>query len=315
MSLASSEHRDTEGGRDRKRDSSQSAALTSLQQSSTTHARQNCRLSTVFCLLSLDANLEQRRPQLAGDEEAVPDWIVSDAVQDGIGELRRHGGEPGEIDPADYAPGGRFDHGNAIGKPDVGVDQAVHELELVQVIDVAVAILHLHATDLRQRLRIEEAKRRRAVAQDESGTVVRKPPPFATVRKTSTYLERLAVVHEPDPRFPRQLEELVAELGQPFGEVASRNVLPLDHRSRIEAHLPERGSAVQTGALEQKSVAVNEALRKGLPVVRVAIDDVVGVDRYRVRPLVCLVSLHTRDRGRHDAHSDCRRTYPHRPGV
>ena len=67
--------------------------------------------------------------------------------------------QAGQIDPAGDLPRLRRDARDALRLPDVGEDLALHEFELVELLDRQAVVLHGHAAGLLERLRIEEAQR------------------------------------------------------------------------------------------------------------------------------------------------------------
>src|SRR5437667_12489352 len=79
-----------------------------------------------------DANLEQLRPPLPGDEEPVIHRVVGDAVEDiGVRALAWRQ-QAVEIDVAGDSPRVGRDARDVVGLPDVREDLSLRDLELVQ---------------------------------------------------------------------------------------------------------------------------------------------------------------------------------------
>src|SRR3954454_12908577 len=83
-----------------------------------------------------DLNLEQLRPQLAGDEQAIVRGVIRNAVQHrsrrALFLLRK---DAGEIDPPQHFAGGRGDARDSIRMPDIRVDLALYVLQLVEFLN------------------------------------------------------------------------------------------------------------------------------------------------------------------------------------
>ncbi len=78
----------------------------------------------------------------AGDEETVALGVVGDAVEDGLGvDLLVGRQEAGAVDPVDDVAVVGIDAGDAVGVPDVGVDDAIDVFELVELIDEGGAVV------------------------------------------------------------------------------------------------------------------------------------------------------------------------------
>src|SRR5690625_993694 len=93
--------------------------------------------------------------------------VVGDAVQDivgGVGQRVGPGTQTGQVDPADHFAAGRVDARDAMGQPDVGVDLTLDPFQFVDVFDGLAVGGDGDVTDLTQRVRIQNADGRRAVA-------------------------------------------------------------------------------------------------------------------------------------------------------
>ena len=115
-----------------------------------------------------DGDFKNPGPELAGHEEAIVDGVVGDAVEDRVitGDLvARH--KAGQVDPAEDAAGRWRDSSNAIGVPDIRVDFAVNEFELVELGDGLAMVFDGDAAKLFEAFGIEETQVSRAVAEDE----------------------------------------------------------------------------------------------------------------------------------------------------
>src|SRR3954452_16797374 len=148
-----------------------------------------------FRWLGYDGNLEELRPQFAGDEEAAVVGVPGDAVEDGF----RSGAvgsrqQAGEVDPAEDFARSRRDAGDAVGVPDIGVDLAVDVLDLVDVVDGFSAVLHCQAADFLEGCGIEEAQGGGAVAEDEGLAILGEAPAFPVKRKRAQQAEAEAVI-------------------------------------------------------------------------------------------------------------------------
>src|SRR5204863_7505801 len=126
---------------------------------------------------------------------------------------------------------------------------AANVFELVQPRHRHAGISHNGAAPLGEGLRIEKAKRRRAVAHDERAIVVRQTPAFAPVAERLLRSERRAVVAEGDLRPPRQLKEVVVPDRDPLAEIFRREIASLKDLAGLDLHFPDGRPSVETGAL------------------------------------------------------------------
>src|SRR5688572_20926075 len=84
-------------------------------------------------------DLEQARPEFAGDKQPIPRRIVSNAVQDSLTREWRCGGDLSrlqqilEVDPSDNIAVGRRNSRDPVRVPDVRKDLALYVLEFVEI--------------------------------------------------------------------------------------------------------------------------------------------------------------------------------------
>ena len=236
-------------------------------------------------LLLMGAARESRTAStgLAGHEQAIASRVVSDAVEDVLGGGSDRPADAGQIEPRGHPSRVRRDDGDAIGGPDVGVHLALHQLELIEFVDRLVAVLDDDASGLAQRLGIEKAEGRRAVAHDQATCVVRQSPPFAGVSEGPLQREGREVVHEADLGGVGQLDEPIFPVGQPLREVPRVHIVALKHLAGLELDLPDARRAVVSRALEQDAVPKNQPLRESAGIVRKRVHDRIAVDRRSCR--------------------------------
>src|SRR5216110_3308853 len=108
------------------------------------------KLQTSKPLLLKNLNLEQLRPQLPRDEQAIACRVICYAVQDAalaFGD-RTFGWrqEPAQIDVTDHLAAVRRDADDEVGLPDVGEHFPFHVLQLVQIHDRGAGGGHGNAT-------------------------------------------------------------------------------------------------------------------------------------------------------------------------
>src|SRR6476646_471386 len=118
-------------------------------------------------------DLVQLGPVLARHIDLARGRVVRDAGEHVVAAARRVRIDIGEIDPAEHAAVGRRDACDPVVVPDVRPDFTLDALELVELRDRLVAVVHGDLTLRLERHGIEETKRRRAVAHDEMLAVVR----------------------------------------------------------------------------------------------------------------------------------------------
>src|SRR5580658_4459270 len=142
-------------------------------------------------------------PQLAGYEKPVVRLIVRDAVEDGFraGPVGI-GKQAGEVNPAKDASGSGGDAGDAVGVPDVGVDLAVDELELVELGDGDAVVADGDTAEFVEGFGIEEAERGGAVGEDDAFAVLGEAPALAGIGEGAQQVEGRAVIDERDVALP-----------------------------------------------------------------------------------------------------------------
>src|SRR5207244_6098445 len=112
---------------------------------------------------------------------------------------RRHAGfQFRQIDPAGDLTAIRLNDCDSILRPNVGVDLAIDELELIQIFDSLAAVEHFETAQLDESLGIQESQFRGAVAHDEPAIVMSEAPSVAWVHETRPWLERRNVVGHTD---------------------------------------------------------------------------------------------------------------------
>ncbi len=131
----------------------------------------------------MEFDLEEFRPVLAGHEESIAVRVVGDAVQHiGLPFHDIRGCEQtGEVDGADDAAVMRIDAHYPIGLPDVGIELPFYPLQLVQILDGLALERYLNPPGRQERLRIQRANLRAAVAHQELFAVLRQRPAFSLV--------------------------------------------------------------------------------------------------------------------------------------
>jgi uncharacterized membrane protein len=107
-----------------------------------------------------DSDLEQLRPEFAGDEEAVTVGVVGDAVQDGAFAMEfALVNDALQIDSSQDLPGVRRNAHNVVRLSDVGVDFTLYPFELIEIFDWPPGLIrHSQAANGMERLGIEEAQ-------------------------------------------------------------------------------------------------------------------------------------------------------------
>src|SRR5262245_9254585 len=114
-------------------------------------------------LLLDEADLEDLRPPLARDEQAVAGSVVRDAVED-VGACALGWREqPPEVDVAGHLAAVGRNTGHVLRHPDVREDLALHVLELVELTDGYTRRVDGDSPLLDERDRIEDAQLARAV--------------------------------------------------------------------------------------------------------------------------------------------------------
>ena len=137
------------------------------------------------------------------------------------------------------------------------------------MVDAPGAVANPDLTDGRERGRVEPAEPVRPVAQDQLPVHLGEPPPLARYCKGVERGQIRLVVDEHGALAPGELVEPPVERRQPLGEVGPPDVQRVEHATRFEVHAPERRLTVQPGALVERAVGDQQALRERLRVVRV----------------------------------------------
>ena len=140
-------------------------------------------------------------------------------------------------------------------------------------------ILHRDVPDLAESLGIEEVDLARSVAFDQIPAVLGQPPAFAVVMKGFKQAEAEAVVDKGDMRLPGELDQRAAPWGESLGKVLAGHGRRLQYAPGRQVVHAQRRAPVQAGALVQMSVDVDEPLCVGARIVRIGVDDFVGVIR------------------------------------
>ncbi len=186
--------------------------------------------------------------------------------------------EPGQIHATDHAPRDGIDPHDPVGGPDVRVDLATDEFELVERFDRTAGVGDVeHAADC-ERHRIEETQPRGAVAHDERGAVVGEAPALAGVGELTGQAEP-EIVDEALLRLPRELNDPALEDREALGEVRARHAPPRQDAAGLEVDPPHARPAVEPGALVERTVVEDEALRERVGVVWPIADDLDAVRR------------------------------------
>src|SRR5712664_4947958 len=131
--------------------------------------------------LDVECDLEEFRPILAGDEEAIAVRVVGDAVQHiGLPFHDIRGCEQaGQVDRADDVAVMRIAADYPIGLPDVGIELPFHPFQLVQILDRFALERDLNPPDWNERLRIQQANLRTTVAHQDLFAVLCQSPTFS----------------------------------------------------------------------------------------------------------------------------------------
>ena len=196
----------------------------------------------------------------AGDEEAVALGVVGYAIEDGLGVYFLVGGEEaGAVDPVDDLAVFGVDAGDAVGVPDVGVDDAVDVFELVELVDEGGAVVDGDAAGLGEVGGIAEAEGGGAVAGDEFGGGAGDAPAFAVVVEGGEGAEGGAVEDEAGVGLPGPLDEVGAEVDDAFAEVLWGDFVALEDFAGGGVGDEDGGVAFAAGALVEVTVEVEEA--------------------------------------------------------
>jgi len=156
----------------------------------------------------------------AGDEETVALSVVSDAIEHGFSvNLLVGGQEAGAVDPVEDVAVVGIDADDAVGVPDVGVDDAIDVFELVELVNEGGAVVDDNVAGLGKVGGIAEAEGRGAVAGDELGSGAGDAPAFAVVVEGREGAEGGAIEDEAGVGLPGPFDEVGAEVDNAFAEV------------------------------------------------------------------------------------------------
>lgn len=130
---------------------------------------------------------------------------------------------------------------------------------------------------------VEEAEGGGAVGEDKTFAVLGEPPTLACVGEGVEEVEGDAVINQRDVALPCELNKSAAPLGEAFGKVLAGNVLELEDAAGFKILHAQGGVTFKAGAFVEMAVGVDESLGKGLLVVRICVNDLVGVGLDGVR--------------------------------
>src|SRR5579863_6568451 len=208
-------------------------------------------------------DLEQLRPQLAGDEQAAAGRVPRDSVENGFraGVFARRK-QALEIDPAQDPAGAGRNTRDPVGVPDVGVHLTLDVLEFVEIRHRLAVVLDGQAADLLERKRIEESQGRRAIAENERLAVLGKAPSFSGVREGVQQAECESVIDQGYVGLPGELDQGASPGGEAFAKVLWIDGLVLKDAAGFEVDHAQRGLAVDPGAFVEVAVDEDQALGK-----------------------------------------------------
>ncbi len=130
----------------------------------------------------MQADFEDAGPEFSGDEQALADWIVGDAIEHGFGiEAIDRTKNAGEIDPSDDFSGLRRNTGDAIAVPNIREDLTVDEFQFIQLIDRGRAVANFQAALFLQSFRIENSNLGCSVTQEKLAATGCEAPTFSGV--------------------------------------------------------------------------------------------------------------------------------------
>ena len=213
-------------------------------------------------------------PAFACDEQMAGVGEVGDAVEDVLGPAGARV-EICQVNRAGDATGPGVDDNDPVRGPDVGVDRAVDEFELVQAVHGPTSIPDLDLPGLAVRVRVEKVQCGCAVAVDQLPAVVRDPPALRRVGELFEQGEPVLRIDEARVGSPCELDELVTEDRDSFAEVLARQAEPLDDLSRLQLPADYGRLAVEPRPLVEEAVLVHEPLRERPAVVRIAVDHLI----------------------------------------
>src|ERR1700722_6346310 len=143
--------------------------------------------------------------------------------------------------------------------PDVGINLALDELELIELPDDFAAILYHDVSRFLEGGRVAEAQDGSAVARNELVRRMRHAPSLSQVSKLLQNLQREAVVYETDMRFPGPLVDVPAPVNDALAEVLRRQIVALQNPSGFWSDGQHRGAPLDSNAFVEYSVQIKEA--------------------------------------------------------
>src|SRR5262249_2103073 len=141
-----------------------------------------------------------------------------------------------------------------------------------------------NAPDFLQRGRIPDTNLRRAVTHVNLFTIVGQAPSFTGIVEASQHAQAGFVVNESGLGLPGQFEDLIIQYSDALSEERLRDIEALKDTAAGEVDFADSRVADDAGSLIEKPVVIFEALGKGCAVMRVALDDSVGVLRRGNQP-------------------------------
>ena len=132
------------------------------------------------------ADLEQPRPVLAGDEQPISGLVIGDAVQHVANVAApRARDDIGEVEPRGHLAGRRIDPRDRVGHEDVGEQLALHEGEVVEEGQGTAALGDRQRPPDRERRRIDDAQDRWPSLTTSSSPMRARPQPWPAQRRSA----------------------------------------------------------------------------------------------------------------------------------
>ena len=206
----------------------------------------------------------------AGDIECACPGVVGDSVEDGPGVGRAIAGQrkSQRVQLAGDLAGPLVDPHDAVFHVDVGVDVVPHTLEFVQVARREAVAGDPDLSEDGERRRVAALQRAGSVGEEQRLAVVAESPPLAFVLEGVHGREGVDVVHEGKTDFPGELDDPVAHHGDAFPEMLIREDVAATDLAGGDVDLPQLRLAVLAGALQERAVVDDQALRVGAGLVR-----------------------------------------------
>ena len=139
----------------------------------------------------------------------------------------------------------------------------------------------MNPTRFFQCLGIQKAKFRGAVAHDEVFGIVGQRPSLAFVLELLLQLEGGEVEDKSNMRFPGEADEMPVPIDDPFAKILGWDIEPLDDFPGFYSHLSNGRVLLETRALIQEAVQVEQSLGERRRVMGIGMHYVVAVLRYR----------------------------------